>query len=92
MNGTELPRQRMDFLLLPTERTRVVIEVDGKHHYATDDGRASATRYADMAREDRRIRLAGYEVFRFGGSELQGTDGEQRVREFFDELIARTTS
>ncbi len=34
MNGTELQRQRMDFLLLPGERTRVVIEVDGKQHYA----------------------------------------------------------
>lgn len=90
MSGTELPRQRMDFLMLPAERTRVVIEVDGKHHYAADDGRASPTRYADMVREDRRIRLAGYEVFRFGGSELQGADGERLVQEFFDELIART--
>jgi hypothetical protein len=92
MNGTELPRQRMDFLLLPTERTRVVIEVDGKQHYADDDGRASPPRYADMVWEDRRIRLAGYEVFRFGGSELQGADGEQRVREFFDDLLARTAN
>ncbi|HEY3944091.1 MAG TPA: hypothetical protein VGL78_02600 [Solirubrobacteraceae bacterium] len=90
MNGTELPRQRMDFLLLPGERTRVVIEVDGKHHYATDDGSASAARYAEMVREDRRIRLNGYEVFRFGGVELQGAAGEQLVREFFDELIQRT--
>jgi len=91
MNGSELPRQRMDFLLLPAERTRVVVEVDGKQHYATDDGHASPHRYAEMTREDRRIRLAGYEVFRFGGSELQGADGERLVREFFDDLIKRTT-
>jgi hypothetical protein len=43
-----------------------------------------------MVREDRRIRLNGYEVFRFGGAELQGASGEQLVREFFDELIQRT--
>jgi very-short-patch-repair endonuclease len=90
MNGTELPRQRMDFLLLPAERTRIVVEVDGKQHYATDDGAASPPRYADMVREDRRIRLNGYEVFRFGGAELQGAAGERLVREFFDKLIERT--
>jgi hypothetical protein len=90
MNGRELPRQRMDFLLLPAERTRVVIEVDGKHHYATPDGAASPGRYAEMVREDRRIRLAGYEVFRFGGAELEGSQGEQLVRELFDRLIERT--
>jgi very-short-patch-repair endonuclease len=90
MNATQLPRQRMDFLLLPGERTRVVIEVDGKQHYSTDDGIASPSLYADMVREDRRIRLGGYEVFRFGGTELQGTAGEQLVREFFDELLMRT--
>ncbi|MGP0102092.1 MAG: hypothetical protein ACLPUT_10815 [Solirubrobacteraceae bacterium] len=90
MNGTQVPRQRMDFLLLPGERTRVVIEVDGKHHYATDDQIASPSRYGEMVREDRRIRLAGYEVFRFGGAELQGAGGERLVREFFDQLIKRT--
>jgi hypothetical protein len=89
MNGTELPRQRMDFLLLPGGRTRVVIEVDGKQHYADDDGKASPSRYAEMAREDRRIRLSGYEVFRFGGRELDGAAGECLVREFFDQLLER---
>jgi very-short-patch-repair endonuclease len=82
----------MDFLLLPGERTRVVVEVDGKQHYATEDGRASPSRYAEMVREDRKIRLAGYEVFRFGGGELQGAAGESLVREFFDQLIESTTS
>jgi very-short-patch-repair endonuclease len=81
MNGTQLPRQRMDFLLLPGGSTRVVIDLDGKHHYATDDGVASPPRYAEMVREDRRIRLGGYEVFRFGGGELQDKGGERVVRE-----------
>jgi very-short-patch-repair endonuclease len=68
MAGKEMPRQRMDFLLLPSERTRIVIEVDGKQHYAETDGRASPHRYAEMVSEDRAIRLRGYEVFRFGGA------------------------
>ena len=33
-SGTPLARQRMDFLLLFSDRQRVVIEVDGKQHYA----------------------------------------------------------
>jgi hypothetical protein len=86
--GAELPRQRMDFLMLPSERARVVIEVDGRQHYADDTGAASPRHYAEMVREDRAIRLAGYEVFRFGGAELSGDAGRVLAREFFDRLIA----
>jgi hypothetical protein len=92
MNGMELPRERMDFLLLPGGRMRVVVEVDGQQHYADHDGMASPRRYAEMAREDRKIRLSGYEVFRFGGSELKGASGERLVRDFFDQLLERTKS
>ena len=35
--ASPLPRQRMDFLLLLPDRRRVVIEVDGKQHYADGD-------------------------------------------------------
>jgi hypothetical protein len=35
-----LTRQRMDFLLLLPNRARVVLELDGRHHYA--DGRGMA--------------------------------------------------
>ena len=79
----------MDFLLLPTDRARIVIEVDGKHHYADTSGRASPGRYAETVREDRAIRLDGYEVFRFGGAELEGPAGERLVDDFFDRLLAR---
>lgn len=65
-----LSRQRMDFLLLLGGRRRVVIEVDGIHHYSDEAGTASPARYAEMARADRDLRLAGYEVYRFGGAEL----------------------
>jgi very-short-patch-repair endonuclease len=73
----------MDFLLLPNRRLRVVIEVDGKQHYAEGD-QASPQPYAKMAREDRGIRLAGYGVFRFGAWELSEGAGSAAVDEFFD--------
>ncbi|GGK41756.1 hypothetical protein GCM10010124_38210 [Pilimelia terevasa] len=85
-----LARQRMDFLLLLPHRGRIVIECDGKQHYADDDGRASPRRYADMMTEDRELRLNGYEVYRFGGADL--VDGPQTVHRldaFFDRLAAR---
>lgn len=81
-------RQRMDFLLLLPGRRRVVIEVDGRQHYATSDGKASTSRYAQMVREDRRLRLAGYEVYRFGGAEFRDADGGRgTLEEFFSRLI-----
>lgn len=89
--GGELVRQRMDFLLLPSDRRRIVIEVDGKHHYAENvgsDREAPSPRlYAEMVSEDRRIRMAGYEVFRFGAYELLQPSGEDVVRGFFDDLL-----
>lgn len=87
MEGQELPRQRMDFLLLPSQRRRIVIEVDGKQHYSDND-RPSPKRYAEMVAEDRRIRLAGYEVYRFAGIEMTRPDAKDVVLRFFDELLA----
>jgi hypothetical protein len=43
----ELPRQRMDFLLLLPHSQRVVLEVDGMHHYANGQ-RADPGRYSAM--------------------------------------------
>lgn len=66
----------------------MVIEVDGKHHYASGD-RANAGLYAQMVAEDRRLLLAGYEVYRFGGAELLRESSRAIVDDFFDELAAR---
>lgn len=95
-----LARQRMDFLLMLEHGVRIVIEVDGRHHYGTTDekGRwfASAQKYAEMAHEDRRLRLAGYEVYRFGGAEFSdvelesssiGPETEDMLKRFFDQLL-----
>lgn len=86
--GSPLIRQRMDFLLLFSDRRRVVIEVDGKQHYASGD-RANPELYAQMVADDRRLRLAGYEVYRFGGAELFGAASRPMVEEFFDQLASR---
>lgn len=86
--GSPLFRQRMDFLLLFSDRRRVVIEVDGKHHYANGE-KASPELYSQMVAEDRRLRLAGYEVYRFGGAELFTVASKAMVEDFFDQLAAR---
>ncbi|MGW4638020.1 AbiJ-related protein [Sphaerisporangium sp. NPDC004334] len=85
-----LGRQRMDFLLLLPHGVRVVIECDGKHHYADDEGQASPRRYAAMMAEDRDLRLKGYEIYRFGGAELIGSPATSRMlNDFFDRLATR---
>ncbi len=85
-----LPRQRMDFLLLLPHRARVVIECDGKQHYADQDGNADPGRYAAMVREDRELRLKGYELYRFGGAELADElAAGQLLSTFFDRLDQR---
>ena len=86
--GGPLDRQRMDFLLLLAGRRRVVLEVDGVHHFSDDAGRPSPTRYADMVRADRDLRLAGYEVYRFGGAELMDlATTRELVTEFLTSLL-----
>ncbi|MBI5511451.1 MAG: hypothetical protein HY903_22050 [Deltaproteobacteria bacterium] len=84
-----LLRQRMDFLMVLSHEVRVVIEVDGKHHYSDQRGVASPGLYAEMVAADRDLRLLGYEVYRFGAAELQGDQARGRVREFFERLFRR---
>jgi very-short-patch-repair endonuclease len=81
-----LLRQRMDFLLLLRNNERIVIEVDGKQHYAEEDI-ASPKKYTEMVAEDRKLRLLGYEVYRFSGYELDNTSGKERIQTFFSQLF-----
>jgi hypothetical protein len=81
-----LPRQRMDFLLLLPGRQRIVLEVDGKHHFSEND-RPSLKVYAEMVSADRELRLSGYEVYRFGANELVGERAESGIADFFDKLF-----
>ncbi|MFB6480491.1 hypothetical protein ACFCXF_27710 [Streptomyces virginiae] len=91
-----LGRERMDFLLLLPGGVRIVIEVDGKHHYAREKPPGSgqwevaADLYSEMAAEDRVLRLKGYEVFRFGGKEIcDAREDLSFIRRFFSDLEAR---
>lgn len=93
-----LYRQRMDFLLLAPDRSRIVIEVDGVQHYSRpnppdEQKRVTHTAvprlYAEMVAEDRRLRLAGYEIYRFGGWELSQPDSRQLLETFFTSLLTR---
>lgn len=94
-NRPVLLRQRMDLLMLLDHNVRIVIEVDGKHHYANGE-KASTTKYAEMAAEDRQLRLAGYELYRFGGAEFSdatlntiGPVAKQVAADFFQQLFEK---
>ncbi len=80
-----LPRQRMDFLLLLPNHRRIVIEVDGSHHF-TRAGKASLAAYAEMVSADRDLKLSGYEIYRFGANELVGHGAAAAIQSFFDQL------
>ncbi len=82
-----LLRQRMDFLLLLSNSTRIVIEVDGKQHYS-DDNISSPKKYAEMVSLDRDLKLLGYDVYRFGGYELTEYN-EKIIIDFFDKLFRK---
>ena len=83
-----LLRFRMDFLMLLPNQVRVVIEIDGQHHYSDESRRASPERYAKMVEADRELKLAGYEVYRFGASEL-AEPTSPCVKSFFEQLFRK---
>ncbi len=82
-----LPRQRMDFLFLFSNYERIVLEVDGPQHYS-EAGRADPEKYAEMLAEDRRLRLLGYEVYRFATAELSG-GGMPALGAFLERLLKK---
>jgi very-short-patch-repair endonuclease len=80
-----LSRQRMDFLLLLPNNQRIVIEVDGAQHFSRE-GRPSLAAYTEMVSADRKLRLAGYEIYRFGSNELVGAGAAGLIERFFERL------
>lgn len=87
-NIQRLPRQRMDFLILFSGYERIVIEIDGKHHYSDQAGKANSKKYSDMVQSDRQLRLLGYELYRFGGYELLKSENREKlVKDFFTSLF-----
>lgn len=81
--------QRMDFLMLLPGGIQIVFELDGQQHYS-QNGKAAPALYAEMVKDDRALRLKGYEVYRFGGHEFwDETNAKQMICEFFDKLFER---
>lgn len=86
--------QKMDYLMIFSHKDRVVIEIDGKQHYAEGDT-ASPKLYAEMVSAHREMSLYGYDVYRFGGYEFYGANESDTVkkrildnlREFFIRLF-----
>jgi very-short-patch-repair endonuclease len=73
---------RMDFLLLLPHGRRVVLEVDGAHHYE------NSSAYAATVRGDRDLKLSGYDVFRFGSTELSDMHrARPALQAFFAEVF-----
>lgn len=66
---------------------RIVIEVDGSQHFSAN-GKPSLRNYAEMVSADRDLRLAGYEIYRFGSNELVGACAPAVIEGFFDRLWA----
>jgi len=84
----------MDFLLLLPGGHRIVLEVDGRRHYATKsrvdpkEYFADPKIYAANMHADRDLKLSGYEVFRFGAAELENKEhARELLREFFVNLF-----
>ncbi|WP_051540159.1 hypothetical protein [Clostridium ihumii] len=92
-----IERQRMDFLILLSNKERIVIELDGKQHYSEGDI-SSPRLYSDMVKMDRKLKLLGYDIYRFGGYEFfKGNMSEEDynnkismlVKDFFDKLFTK---
>lgn len=93
--------QCMDFLMVFSDSKRVVIELDGVQHYGEAEpveipGRfypvniASPSKYAMMVSAQREMTLAGYEVYRFGGSELNDDENAKLViKNFLYDLMKK---
>jgi hypothetical protein len=83
-----LRRSRMDFLLLLPNDVRVVIEIDGKEHYANGN-LACPKKYSEMVNADRLLKLDGYQVFRFGGYELKEEGAFELAKDFWIRLYQK---
>lgn len=77
---TLMKELKMDFLMVFSHKNRVVIEIDGKQHYAVENV-ASPKLYSEMVRAHREMALYGYDVYRFGGYEFVGADTNKEIKE-----------
>jgi very-short-patch-repair endonuclease len=87
--GQVYVHQRMDFLILISDTHRVVIEIDGQQHYS-ENKVASPKLYSAMVKDDRKLKIYGYDVYRFGGYEFIDTENpQQMIKEFIVDLYKK---
>ena len=68
---------------------RIVIEIDGKQHYSKEE-KADPILYAAMVKDDRNLKLYGYDVYRFGGYEfVNRKDSVIMIKSFIDALFSK---
>lgn len=72
-------RQKMDFLMIFSHKDRIVIEIDGKQHYA-EGNEASPKLYSEMVCAQREMSLFGYDVYRFGDYEFKGAATDEKIK------------
>ncbi|KOY86527.1 hypothetical protein AD998_10565 [bacterium 336/3] len=85
-------QQRIDFLLLLPNNIRIILEIDGKQHYTINinSNEVSPKNYAEMVKEDRLLKLKGYEVYRFGGYEFMNSENPKfMIESFFSNLFIK---
>ena len=63
-------------------------EIDGVQHYSLN-GTPSPAVYASTMRGDRELRLAGYEIYRFAGQQMQPDNAAAAVSDSFTGLLHR---
>jgi hypothetical protein len=87
--------QRMDFMLLLKNNRSLIIEIDGRDHYARvlnprpaeykyDIYVADPDRYADMMAEDRAMKFAGYEVLRYGAKKISASTIKSEIQQLIE--------
>lgn len=89
-NGRVYVLQRMDFLLLFPGNVRVIVEIDGKQHYTGANDKSSPQKYAEMVKEDRKLKLYGYDIYRFGGAEFSDSKiAVETINQFIESLYQK---
>lgn len=91
--------QKMDFILCLSNGKRIIIELDGYQHYAEKinflngnyEYKFAPKNYAEMVSFDRKLRLDGYDIYRFGGLEYYSDPllFKNIMQEFFDTLFQK---
>ena len=87
--------QRMDFCLIMPSNKKIIIEVDGIHHFAEkENGKwiASDKKYASQCKFDNEWQLRGNEIYRISNRALMDNKSEDNIifiKEFFIKLFKK---